>query len=544
MNFTRLSLQRQLGLMLLTIMVGFAIYGIWSWRTLDKLRIQGDTYQQIVEGKDLIADILPPPLFIIESYLTALQISQVEQATELTPLIAHLVQLEKDYGARRDFWQLQSLPATLANGLLDSAHAPAAEFFRIVHTQFLPAVSAHDAASVNASLVGLAQAFQQHRSAIDRVVTDANAFNAQTEASASALLSFSRYALIAVFVLSIVISVMVYQAISGRLARDVQALTRHISRFAEGNLSVPVTLDRGDELGAMAQGIEHTRAALASLVGSLRQQSNQIVASSSVLSGAALAIDVGAQEQADSANSMAAAVEELGASITEIGNSARRVRDLSQGVGARSLESDKAIEQMVAQVHEVSSRVRASAGDVKVLSETGESILRIVTVISEIADQTNLLALNAAIEAARAGDQGRGFAVVADEVRQLASRTAASTQEINAMIGAMHAATGKAVESITKGSEYAQLTVSSAESAKNALQETVGDIETLVTDIAQISGALLEQRSASEQIGSNVESTARATEKHGFAIKDIAATSTSLDEMAKQLAQSVARFST
>jgi methyl-accepting chemotaxis protein len=408
----------------------------------------------------------------------------------------------------------------------------------------LPAVSAHDAAGVNASLVGLAQAFQQHRSAIDRVVTDANAFNAQTEASASALLSFSRYALVAVFVLSIVVSVMVYQAISGRLVRDVQALTRHISRFAEGNLSVPVTLDRGDELGAMAQGIEHTRAALASLVGSLRQQSNQIVASSSVLSGAALAIDVGAQEQADSANSMAAAVEELGASITEIGNSARRVRDLSQGVGARSLESDKAIEQMVAQIHEVSSRVRASAGDVKVLSETGESILRIVTVISEIADQTNLLALNAAIEAARAGDQGRGFAVVADEVRQLASRTAASTQEINAMIGAMHAATGKAVESITKGSEYAQLTVSSAESAKNALQETVGDIETLVTDIAQISGALLEQRSASEQIGSNVESTARATEKHGFAIKDIAATSTNLDEMAKRLAQSVARFST
>ena len=241
---------------------------------------------------------------------------------------------------------------------------------------------------------------------------------------------------------------------------------------------------------------------------------------------------------------MAAAVADMLANVVGIGASTEHLQQLSQRVGTRSMASDVGLKTMVSQVQEISKRVHASAADVRVLSETGERILRIVTVISEIADQTNLLALNAAIEAARAGDQGRGFAVVADEVRQLASRTAASTLEISTLIEALHTATNKAVESIARGSAYTTLTVSTAEGAQRSLQETALDIDALVVDIAHISEALREQQMAGELLGKNIDSAARATESQGVAIREVQSTAHSLDSRATRLAQAVASFHT
>jgi methyl-accepting chemotaxis protein len=41
--------------------------------------VNGPVYQEIVYGKDLIADILPPPLYIVESYMLANEINRARQ---------------------------------------------------------------------------------------------------------------------------------------------------------------------------------------------------------------------------------------------------------------------------------------------------------------------------------------------------------------------------------------------------------------------------------------------------------------------------------
>jgi methyl-accepting chemotaxis protein len=117
-------------------------------------------------------------------------------------------------------------------------------------------------------------------------------------------------------------------------------------------------------------------------------------------------------------------------------------------------EGEKHINQAIDSMNTVKQELHLSADNVGQLSEQSKDISKIVRTIHEIADQTNLLALNAAIEAARAGEDGRGFAVVADEVRLLASRTSASTAEIEKIVQENNRLTQAAVTSIANIQGY------------------------------------------------------------------------------------------
>jgi methyl-accepting chemotaxis protein len=117
---------------------------------------------------------------------------------------------------------------------------------------------------------------------------------------------------------------------------------------------------------------------------------------------------------------MAAAAEEMSASLGAIGDQTGRNLASTENAVATSRGMTDAI-----------------AG----LTDAGSRIGSVVNVIASIAGQTNLLALNATIEAARAGEAGRGFSVVAAEVKALAAETARATADIAAQIERVQQAT-------------------------------------------------------------------------------------------------------
>ncbi|MFG1479078.1 methyl-accepting chemotaxis protein [Xanthobacter sp. V4C-4] len=141
----------------------------------------------------------------------------------------------------------------------------------------------------------------------------------------------------------------------------------------------------------------------------------------------------------------------MAATAAEMQGSSARLLELTEGSAQTSVSVSAAAVQMSASFDEINRRIaemtglsgevtdKAVSADriVAGLSESMERIGKVTALIEKIAGQTNLLALNATIEAARVGEWGRGFAVVAQEVKALAVQTAAATQDIRRLVGAV-----------------------------------------------------------------------------------------------------------
>ncbi|MFV3127427.1 methyl-accepting chemotaxis protein [Niveispirillum sp. KHB5.9] len=167
-----------------------------------------------------------------------------------------------------------------------------------------------------------------------------------------------------------------------------------------------------------------------------------------------------AEEATGQAASVAAAVEEMAASIAEVARTAS-----AAAAQARSTAGEVV-------------RVRERVAE---LSETAARIGSVVQLIADIAGQTNLLALNATIEAARAGDAGKGFAVVASEVKSLATQTGKATEDISRQVAEIQAATRAAVDAIAGVADA----VTALDSGAGEISDAVQQQEATVLEISR-----------------------------------------------------------
>ena len=137
------------------------------------------------------------------------------------------------------------------------------------------------------------------------------------------------------------------------------------------------------------------------------------------------------------------------------------VGQISKGTAREADGSRATLEDLVANLNQVTGMVAAMNVQMGQLHAKSEEITQIVQVITDVADRTNLLALNAAIEAAHAGEVGKGFAVVAEEVRTLSENTKDAAASIAATLESFGQATtrmmgdSEQVKEIAEGSQAA-----------------------------------------------------------------------------------------
>ncbi|WP_428844668.1 methyl-accepting chemotaxis protein [Pseudomonas syringae] len=174
-------------------------------------------------------------------------------------------------------------------------------------------------------------------------------------------------------------------------------------------------------------------------------------------------------QQANRTESVAAAINELGAAAQEIAQNAARTSQQSSDASGLASDGQNVVQQTIKAMNELSGKISESCVNIESLNGKTANIGQILEVITSISQQTNLLALNAAIEAARAGEAGRGFAVVADEVRNLAHRTQDSAQQVQTMIEELQVGARDAVTNMTESQRQSEDSVGIANLAGERL---------------------------------------------------------------------------
>ncbi|MFS2003408.1 response regulator [Duganella sp. CT11-25] len=181
----RLSIRGQFRLLLASIVIALLALSAWSYRTLTEVAVNGRLYEQIILGKNLEGDILPPPLYIVESYLLAHQVRALPDR-ERWPLLARMAALRQRYDEVQAAWRARPMPAAIKSLISQDIHQPADAFFREFQQVYAPALMRGDQALADASYLRLAGAYEANRLAVSRLAAALTDYQRAQEADARA----------------------------------------------------------------------------------------------------------------------------------------------------------------------------------------------------------------------------------------------------------------------------------------------------------------------------------------------------------------------
>lgn len=546
-----------------------AAAALYVGMTISKISVGGPVVATNQQASDLVADILPPPVYILESYLVA-RLAMVEPRA-LGSLAGRLQKLQGEYEARQAHWRQSSLPDPLKEQL-NRVDAPAKRFFTEAESHLIPSLKRGDMTAANASIDRLARAYLTHRREIDTLVEQTAAYQAEMRADGEAQANFAFWTM-ALAGLALALVLAGANALLSRYAiAPLKAVAEAMRRMAGGDLDAKADVESPvEEIGRMVAAIEVFRDASKERLAAEQKQafivreltggldalaakklthridtsfppeyealrisfnqtmaelcevlSHTVASSGHVLNGAA--------EIRSASNDLAQRTEQQAANLEESAAAMREVTEMVQETARNASDVGRDISEAhvsAADGGQVVARAVAAMGSIQ---KSAAQITSIIDVIDAIAFQTNLLALNAGVEAARAGEAGKGFAVVATEVRALAQRSADAAHDIKSLITASH-------ESVEEGVAL----VDETGAVLLQIGERVATINARIADIAESARA---QALRLQQVNHAVGDMDKMTQQNAAMVEESNAAARSLADEANELATLVEAFET
>ena len=426
-----------------------------SYVLTEPIRIGGQLYNQIAHEKDLLAAVLPPPAYLIETHymVTSVMVdavqtsisgsSQVSNAGEGKRLVEQIPRLLKEYNETHAQFAKNALTDTRLLPLLEESDRHVRSYFNVLTKNFMPILDSGDLSKIRSEYEQMVKAYEEHRRAIDALVLKTNESTRQTLVKAEAIQSQVIWSIAALGLGGLLVGLGLALVAYRVSIKPLTTVARHIY-----------------------EGTEKSRRA------------------SSQLTMASQKLAQGANEQAAAIEETSASLEEVSSMIHSTAKNAEQAKQLASETRASAQEGVSNMTQMTVAM----DAIERSSSDVA----------KIVKSIDEIAFQTNILALNAAVEAARAGEAGAGFAVVADEVRSLAQRSATAAHE-----------SAEKIEASLRSSRTGSASLQRVQESLSQIENKIARTDALV---AEITMASREQAQGIEHVGIAIEQMSKVAQ--------------------------------
>jgi Methyl-accepting chemotaxis protein len=374
-----------------------------------------------------------------------------------------------------------------------------------------------------------------------------------------------------VTLISFIVSILLGLKITNSSLKEINKILKFSEDLSNGILNKPIELSSKDEIGTIAEKLNHSTDSIKALIkeiiqstGHMNASSQELSATTEEISSMMSSVNEATDQIANGSQNLSSVTEEISASTQEINgnignlsNKASKAAESSEQIKKRAVDikekASKNIEEGKVIYDEKRKNIIKAIEDGKIVSE----VKTMSASIANIAEQTNLLALNAAIEAARAGAQGRGFAVVADEVRKLSEESSRAVQSINKMVLSVEKAFNNISNSGTEMLDYManvvvpnyQLLMDTGIQYEkdaefiNSMSKDINDsLKQIKEVVSQVNIAVEEAASTAEQSASGSEEIIGSVNEVTKAIEDIAHSSQSQAELSQKIASMVNKF--
>ncbi|WP_448247962.1 methyl-accepting chemotaxis protein [Thalassotalea agariperforans] len=344
--------------------------------------------------------------------------------------------------------------------------------------------------------------------------------------------------LVVAFVISLVLS----QLIASGINRGIQTLKSTAQKLSEGNLVTKAAVTSKDELGELGDALNSTIERLRTIISTINHSSDIVAKNSDEVMHYNGDVKANSDEVTDNTNQAVTAIEQMSVTSQSIAENITNTASSAEEIDQVAIQSLQISNQSVNEIETLLASFTSTVNTVEDLKAQTDSINKILDVIKAISEQTNLLALNAAIEAARAGEQGRGFAVVADEVRQLAQRSQNSVNEIETMLTSLVAAGDTASEQMTKSNQIANNLNERIEASNGLMREIQEKVSAVSLQSQEIASAAEEQSVVAQEISNNMHTIKSVVERNADTINTSNSKSEEMKASANQVSQQLAVF--